>query len=436
MKKALLSILSIVFCQCICAAMYMTGSATGSTSIDKAIQMTADGCTYTWFGTLKKGTLNFCSDKSESASYYVATEATKAVTLNNRMPVKYSATASTNAFSFAAGEYTLTLDVTNNTLLVTGTPGQGGGSTGTTLYLIGPATSVGWNADQAIQMESNENIHTYKGTFKADELKFLTKPGSWDKCYVATSKNQQVELNKTYNLAYRNGESAPDYKFIMLAGEYTITVTLDESKHTGTMVVTNGDTPTPPPGPTPGPDVPMTGLQIVGLFSDWTPISMTDLGNGIFTYTGNFDANEDFKFRWESGWWPGLVADGSGNVEMKDGQTYKMKYYETEPAGTADVKWYFSTSGQKTIYVDLNKLEVGTSLPTSNNKPESELIVSGSKNKIFISNLPNKQAYVLMNAIKVIGKGTLDAGNTTLEVPSYGLYMITIGDNSYKLIIK
>ncbi len=426
MKKALLFILSIVFCQCICAAMYMTGSATGSTSIDKAIQMTADGCTYTWFGTLKKGTLNFISEKSESASYYVATEASKKVELNKRMPVKYSSTASANVFSFDAGEYTLVLDVTNNTLLVTGTLGQGGDDpAGTSLYLIGPATSVGWNGDQAIQMEINENNYTYTGSFKNGELKFLTKRGSWDKCYVATSENQQVELNKTYNLAYRNGESAPDYKFLMPAGNYTITVTLDEAKHTGTMKVTNG-----------GGKEEDEDLYIVGLFSDWKHVKMTSLGDKKYTYTGNFNANDDFKFCKTEDWWPGLVADASGNIEMKDGQTYKMKYYETEPAGTADNKWYFSTSGQKTVYVDLNKLEVGTSLPTSDSKPESEFVISGSKNKICISNLPNKQAYVLMNAIKVINEGVLEAGDSTIDVPMSGLYMITIGGKSYKLIVK
>ncbi len=441
MKKALLFILGIVFCQYICAAMYMTGSATGSTSIDKAIQMTADGCTYTWFGTLKKGTLNFITDKSESASYYVATEAKESVELNKRMSVDYSSTASTNAFSFSAGEYTLVLDATNNTLLVTGTPGQGGGSTTSpSLYLIGPSTSAGWNNDQAIMMDNNEDTYTYKGTFKNDELKFLTKLGSWDPCYVATSANQKVTVGTTYNLAYRNGDSgAADNKFIMPAGEYTITITLDAANHKGTMVVTSGDTPIDPdePDDPDKPDYPTTGLQIVGLFSEWKPIAMTDLGGGIYTYTGNFDANEDFKFRWADGWWPGLVADASGNVEMKDGQTYKMKYYETEPAGTADNKWYFSTSGQKTIYVDLNKQETGTSIPTStDNEVKDELSVYASNNRIYISNLQKKQSYVLMNAIKVISQGTLDAGDSSIGVPSFGLYMLTIGDESYKLIVK
>ena len=426
-------------------AVYIMGTANPSGSgIEKSIAMQKDGCAYTWYGILKQGTVKFVTSKSSDSPCYTATDANKSVTLNAPMAVSYSTSATSNVFSFESGEYTLSLDTVNKMLTVIGTKGQQT-VIGDNLFLIGPSTAAGWNAGQAILMEKNENVYTYTGSFEADELKFLCRQGSWAPCYVATANNQSVKAGDTYNLAYRGtvDSTTPDYKFIMPAGVFTLTVTIDENNHTGKLVVSGSSGPTPNPGPTPDPDptpdVKLTGLQIVGDFSSplWTPIAMEDLGSGIFSYTDNFEAGKVFKFRWEEDWWPGLTAGTNGNKALNAGDSMQMTYYENQPSDAKDTKWYFTTSGTQTIYVDLNNLIISTTIPTEVYDAEGDsLDVYSQGNFIYVQGAQLGSEYRLMNTIKVIKSGIVDSDRIAIDVLSKGIYFLSIGEKTVKILVN
>lgn len=444
MKKTLLLIVCSVLCANVFGAMYITGTANPSGSaVSKSIAMQSDGCTYTWYGVLSQGTLKFVTEKTDNSPCYVPTSANKSITLNVPTAVTYSTSASTNSFSIAAGEYTLSLDTQNNMLTVIGTAGQQV-VTGDNLFLIGPSTSAGWNANEAILMTKDENVYTYTGTFASDELKFLCRQGSWAPCYVATSKDQQVETGHSYNLAYRGtvDSGTPDYKFIMPSGNFTLTIVLNEENHTGTLTVSgsSGPTPGPSPDPTPGPnpDIKMTGLQIVGDFSNpvWVPVDMEEIGNGIFSFTGNFENGKVFKFRWSEDWWPGLCAGSGGDKALSDNVELPMTFYKNQPSDSEDTKWFFSESGEKTVFVDLNKLTVSTTLHTSVDTQKSEYRIYSKENVVYIEGAKLGSEYAIMNTIQMLDKGVIDSDTKSFVVPYKGVYIISVNGVATKLLVR
>lgn len=108
------------------------------------------------------------------------------------------------------------------------------------LFIIGGATTAGWDANNAIELTKVEgkNQFEYKGIkLNAGEgdsgFKFLTQQGSWDNVYV-NGKND----NKTITYYEKNPDKAEDIKFsVPESGHYNVLVDFDKNEVTCTKLV-------------------------------------------------------------------------------------------------------------------------------------------------------------------------------------------------------
>jgi hypothetical protein len=104
------------------------------------------------------------------------------------------------------------------------------------LYLVGSATSAGWDNANPIEMTSQENgIFTWSGDLTANgEFKFMNERGIWSKTINPDAGNTTFSVGTEYSLNYRPMEASPnDYKFMVpSAGRYTITANLNTMKIT------------------------------------------------------------------------------------------------------------------------------------------------------------------------------------------------------------
>lgn len=91
-----------------------------------------------------------------------------------------------------------------------------------TLYLIGPASEGGWNADLATPMNVVNGVagsFTWQGRLTAGDLKFITTLGKFLPAYVKGATSQQLALRET--------DTDPDDKFTITAtGIYLINVNI------------------------------------------------------------------------------------------------------------------------------------------------------------------------------------------------------------------
>lgn len=95
------------------------------------------------------------------------------------------------------------------------------------LYLVGDATSAGWNLDQAIRMtpvKGLDAVFTWTGHLSEGQFKFLNNRKTWTPCLNALSDNESVEAGQTRPLVY-NDNTTWDYKFYNHnAGTYHVRV--------------------------------------------------------------------------------------------------------------------------------------------------------------------------------------------------------------------
>lgn len=107
----------------------------------------------------------------------------------------------------------------------------------TQLYIIGGATPGGWDNSKSLKMspvKGQKNVFTWTGYLKSSDFKFTTSLGTWMPAYNATSENEVVEVGKKHAIAYNN-EDAKDFKFVLKeAGNYTVTVNLNDLNMTVT----------------------------------------------------------------------------------------------------------------------------------------------------------------------------------------------------------
>ncbi|MBB3188140.1 SusF/SusE family outer membrane protein [Microbacter margulisiae] len=115
------------------------------------------------------------------------------------------------------GYYTLTLDLSNNTIKILRTE----------LYIVGDATPIGWNIDQAIALTEdavNGCIFTYSGPMVAGQFKFpVNRNTDW---------GQDMYMMASDSTMYRHvGGASDDNKWtISTAGNYVITANIETLK--------------------------------------------------------------------------------------------------------------------------------------------------------------------------------------------------------------
>ncbi|MBE0651302.1 MAG: SusF/SusE family outer membrane protein [Bacteroidales bacterium] len=152
----------------------------------------------------------------------------------------------------------------------------------TTLYLIGDATSAGWDATKAVALSPTKTDPTtfaYRGLFNAGNFEFITTLGKMLPAYI-----QGADTTK---IVYRTDSTQADNQFtIKTSGVYSVTVSLLDLS----VKVQKMDLP------------PYDSLFIVGDaspngwdISNATPLVHDSVNPFIFTYQGVLNAGQ-FKF--------------------------------------------------------------------------------------------------------------------------------------------
>lgn len=149
------------------------------------------------------------------------------------------------------------------------------------VYMIGGATSAGWDLASAVGMSpvtGKEGVFTWEGHLTKSEFKFISNTSWYWPGFVATVSGQTIEAGKTYDLCYfEDGQEAysNDYKFVPVGeGDYKITVDLKALK----MTVEKGTAQTLPG------ELWMEGTAVPGSVQ-----KLTTIAEGVFSYKGRLD---------------------------------------------------------------------------------------------------------------------------------------------------
>lgn len=111
----------------------------------------------------------------------------------------------------------------------------------------------------------------------------------------------------------------------------------------------------------------VNALDITGTMNNWSQSDhMKETAPGVYTWTGNFKADEEFKFLSDHDWAPGWAADPTQEgvrtfdktatvkiVYAEEGGTYNLVYRLENNDKYPDNKFWMSNAGRYTITVDL-----------------------------------------------------------------------------------
>lgn len=215
------------------------------------------------------------------------------------------------------------------------------------LYIVGTATSVGWNmpsSEAFVQSADDPFIFTYETTLQPGEFKIATFSGDWcDGQWINASQPDQALTATDYMIT--QGCDGPDNKWVVTEetqGRYIITVNL----HDNSISI----------------DPVMLYLIGDGAPNDWTidnPEPMT-YANGVYTFTGELGAIKptgSFKISKFKGDW----CDGDWiNSATPDQAISNTAYIITHGCAGPDNKWKLQDgdAGTYTITVDLDNEQI------------------------------------------------------------------------------
>lgn len=134
----------------------------------------------------------------------------------------------------------------------------------------------------------------------------------------------------------------------------------------------------------------VNALDITGTINNWSQSDhMKETAPGVYTWTGDFKADEEFKFLSDHDWAPGWAADPNQEgvrtfqktadvtiVYVDEGESYNLVYRpENNNSTYPDNKFWMAKAGRYTITVDLSKegQETMTCTPGGNPEPEPDL---------------------------------------------------------------
>ena len=221
------------------------------------------------------------------------------------------------------------------------------------LYLIGDATSIGWNNQAPIEMTSTDGGMTFTCTdilqagSARSGFKFLTEKGSWSNVYV---KGEDNKLNFYEGVP----SDVQDVKFpVDRAGEYRITANFETMEVTTELVTV----------------YPEVLYQFENGTAKYIDV-MKQTGNGysarIFVASG--DGNHDFKIRKGDKYYhvdsdyPGINFNDAGNIDVLS-REYNVVY-----DGTTSGWWINDIYSNKyydiTLNAEKNKVSVKLSQGT------------------------------------------------------------------------
>ena len=216
------------------------------------------------------------------------------------------------------------------------------------LYLIGDATTIGWNNNEAIEMTTTDGGRTFTCTdilqagSAREGFKFLTEKGSWSNVYV---KGEDNKLNFYEGVP----SDVQDVKFTVdRAGEYRITANFETMEVTTELVTV----------------YPEVLYQFENGTAKYIDV-MKQTGNGysarIFVASG--DGNHDFKIRKGDKYYhvgdnyPKINFNDEGNIDVLS-REYGVVYDENPTLGW----WIDDIYSNKYYDITLNAEKVSVKL--------------------------------------------------------------------------
>ena len=324
--------------------LYLIGDATpGGWNIEQATLMTMDAenkDVFTWEGTLSNKSFRFICQNTSGTWWpgYVKDP-------DNEGKAKYFATepAGEDDVKFiinAPGIYRITINTSTLDVVIDPIDVE---EPEPELYLIGGATTGGWDVPQATKMNYIEDSQSFEweGTLKTGDFRFVCQNIS-GMFWPGYAKDANADNKMVYFETAPSSEQ--DISFdIDKPGIYKITA------NTSSLDVNIQ----PISVQEPAPELYLIGDATPG---DWEIMNATEMSyneaDKTFEWNGNLNSGE-LKFicqRIPDKWWPGYVKDPDN-----DG---KAKYFATEPAGENDVKFTISESGEYYVSLNTETLEV------------------------------------------------------------------------------
>ena len=334
---------------------------------------------------------------------------------------------SSGDMTLVAGTYDIWFDLTNSKVYIM-TPGKSiseavGGevvtpetpelSEITELYMLGGACDTGWSLDDMTAFQFDGTVWVWNGNLKPGNDNAFRFPlqkvsGQWWPCLVPNAEGTAVtyettDVDNTYRVA-----SEGYYKVTVDPATLAMTI-----ERTGDRVETA---------------ITVNELYVLGSACDagWSLDAMTAFENngGVFTWTGNLKANEEFRFPLQKNWWPSLMisADGSELIYgMSDGD--KVVYTVAE-------------TGVYTITIDVrdwnNRTYTIKSASAEPEQPEFEAQASewgvvgvvngwGASADIVMYTTPTANLFVAKNVEMPDGGFKVRANNQWNDAANYGL---------------
>ena len=386
MKKMTLLVLSVLFVFNVFAYetenLYVVGNAcSAGWSPDNALEMTkeSDGI-FTWEGELFDYTedngnrrFKFLTQRAWENSITVGDPASGHVMITSgaEEALRVFNSGNDNGFQVAeTGRYSIEVNLNAMTVVVTKT---GDAEEPTIdlnqLYMVGDALN-GWGHEYFIGMEKvSDGVFIWSGEIKSGEFKFQNKSNSWDE-NINPEDDLTFSVGSEYNLRYKS----EDKKFrTSETGNYAMLVNLNEMKMKIDFSYPDKS------------QLYLIGNATPAGWDNANPIAMTEISEGVFTWTGNLspEGGNEFKFLNEVGNWSKTINPvATDNIEFTKGTEYDLIYrpFEQSPA---DHKFLVATTGTYTIDVDLNTMKITIDEPgvgNANREVESLL------NRILVSN--------------------------------------------------
>ncbi|SDZ96318.1 protein of unknown function [Alistipes timonensis JC136] len=182
------------------ASLALFGDATpGGTDPVQAVAMTRSGNDspeFTWKGALEAGNLRvLCNpDGTLGVDQFIASEADREIVSgrSETMTLTRASDPARNAYMWKiaqAGEYTVTVDTEQRTILFTLER-----RFYTSLAMVGPATPGDWAITEATPLTRSGRVFTWEGDLKVGTLRFACDPdGTWETDqYIASERDKPV----------------------------------------------------------------------------------------------------------------------------------------------------------------------------------------------------------------------------------------------------
>lgn len=229
------------------------------------------------------------------------------------------------------------------------------------LYIVGNATSVGWDNTNAIEMQAEgDGIFTWSGPLTDNSndqarFKFLVSK-EWNPsltCRMDVDEHLVITSGQEYDLYEREEhDTRPDNAFQAPEnGVYSIRIDINTMKMICTKVGEDEN-------------MELTQLYLIGSATEvgWVndnPLEMESTSEGVFTWTGTLSAEDgnEFKFLNRKNTWNKTINPKNADTPVSVDNEYELQFrpYETSPD---DFKFQVTTTGEYTITVNLNEMKM------------------------------------------------------------------------------